>query len=517
MILGDIIRRNARRFPNDLAVVFKRNRFTFKQYEERVNRLANGLSALGAKKGDRISVILDNCHQHVEIWGAAAKRGFIVSPLSTYLKQELSVMIGNAQPSILIVGDNHAHKVSSEWTSVKNVICVGEAPQGMHNYEEIMATYPADEPKESVNLEDGLFLYYTSGTTGLPKGSYLTHRSQLVNCMNLIMHLNWRYHKEKGITVHPFYFQAPNTCTIWPLMILASPSVIMESFNPQTLLEATEKEKVTTMITVPTMVFRLVEYPDFGKHDISSFRTILYGSAPMPVAVLRKALNIFGPDIFVGGYGLTEYSLVTLLPAEDHILEGPEEKVKRLESCGREVGDCHLRIVREDGTDITRDSEEIGEIIVKGKGMMNGYFRMPEQMAHAIKDGWLYTGDLAAMDEDGYVYIKDRKGDLIISGGINIYPREVDEVLFTHPAIAEASVVGKPDEEWGEVVKAYIVLKPGMTATEQEIIDFSKSKLSSYKKPREVEFIDSLPKSSTGKILKGELKKKAKGEVRPNV
>ena len=512
MILGDIIRRNARRFPDDLALVFKDNRFTFKQYEERVNRLSNALSALGAKKGDRISVILDNCHQHIEIWGAAAKGGFVVSPLSVYLKQELSDMIGNAEPTIVIVGDNHAHKVSSEWKSVKNVICVGEPPQGMLNYEEIMKTYPEDDPTEKVGLEDGLFIYFTSGTTGLPKGPYLTHRSQLVNSINCAMHLNWQYHKEKGITVHPLYFLAPNTCTIYPMMVLASPVVIMESFSPQTLLEAVEKEKITTIITVPTMIFRILEYPDLKKHDFSSLRTILYGSAPMPVAVLRRALDEFGPGKLVQGYGLTEYSNVTVLPAEEHVLEGPAEKVRRLESCGREIGDVHLRIVREDGTDINRNAEEIGEIIIKGKGIMNGYFRMPEQTAKVIKDGWLHTGDLAAMDEGGYVFIKDRKGDMIISGGINIYPREIEEVLFAHPAVAEASVVGKPDEEWGEIVKAYIVLKPGMMATEQEVIDYTKDKLASYKKPKEVEFVDSLPKSSTGKILKRELKKSAKGE-----
>lgn len=508
MLLADIIRRNARRFPNDLAFVFKENRYTFRQYEERVNRLTNALKALGVKKGDRISVILDNCQQHYEILGAAAKGGFVMSPLSTALKQELSHLIGNAKPTAMIVGDNHADKVLPEWTSVKNVICVGQSPAGMHNYEELLAKYPADDTQEEVNEEDGLLLYYTSGTTGLPKGAYLTNAAIIKNAETHLIGQRLRYHHEVFMTLHPLYFTVPTNGTVVPAMYLACPVVITEQFSPEIFLKAVEKEKVTAVFVVPTMVFRLLQYPDIDKYDISSLKFVGYGSAPMPLEVIKQAIKKFG-NVFCQGYGLTETTAsVSWLPIEDHKLEGTEKEIKRLASCGLEAPNVQIRVVRSDGTDIKRDLTEIGEIIVKCEHLMKEYFGMPEETTKTLRDGWLHTGDMAALDEDGYIYIKDRQKDMIISGGINIFPREIEEVLFSHPKVADAAVIGKPDNEWGELVKAFVVLKKGEVATEKEIIDYTKTKLASYKKPKEVQFMEALPKSTTGKTLKRVLKDK---------
>lgn len=508
MLLADIIRRNTRRFPDDLAFVFKENRFTFRQYEERVNRLTNALKRLGIKKGDRISVILDNCQQHYEILGAAAKGGFVMSPLSTALKQELSHLIGNAQSIALIVGDNHADKVLPEWDSVKHVICVGGSPDGMHNYEELLAKYPADDPHEEVSGEDGLLLYYTSGTTGLPKGGYLTNDAIIKEAEDQLIGSGYRYHNEIFMTLHPLYFTVPTNCTVVPAMYIACPVVITEQFSPEIFLQTVEKERVTGTFVVPTMVFRLLQHADIDKYDLSSLRYIGYGSAPMPLEVIRQSIKRFG-NIFFQGYGLTESTAsVTCLPVEDHKLEGTEKELQRLRSCGRELPNALIRVVRADGTDIKRDLTEIGEIIIKCEHNMKEYFGMPEETAKAFTDGWLHTGDMAVLDEDGYIYIKDRKKDMIVSGGINIFPREVEEVLFTHPKVADAAVVGKPDDEWGEKVKAYVVLKKGQTVTEQEIIAFTKEKLASYKKPKEVQFLEALPKGTTGKTLKRELRDK---------
>jgi len=509
MVLADIIRRNTRRFPDDLAFVFKENRFTFKQYEERVNRLANALKGLGIKKGERISVILDNCHHHYEILGAAAKGGFVMSPLSTALKQELSHLIGNAQSTAIIVGDNHADKVLKEWDSVKRVICVGKSPEGMDDYEGLLAKSSADDPQEEVTGEDGLLLYYTSGTTGLPKGAYLTNDAIIKEAENQLIGSGYRYHNEVFMTLHPLYFTVPTNCTVVPAMYIACPVVITEQYSPETFLKTVEKERVTGTFVVPTMVFRLLQHPDIHKYDLSSLRYIGYGSAPMPLEVIKKSIERFG-NIFFQGYGLTESTAsVTCLPVEDHKLEGTEKELQRLQSCGRELPNAWIRVVRADGTDIRRDLTEIGEIIIMCEHNLKEYFGMPEETKKALtEDGWLHTGDMAAMDEDGYIYIKDRKKDMIVSGGINIFPREVEEVLFTHQKVADAAVVGKPDEEWGEKVKAYIVLREGETATEQEIIDYTKERLASYKKPKEVQFLKALPKGSTGKTLKRELRDK---------
>lgn len=507
-LIKDVITRNARRFPNETALVYRDNRFTFKEYNERVNRLANAIIKLGIKKGDRVSIILDNCHQYCEIMGAAAKAGFILANFSPSLRDELSHVTANAEPCMMIVGENHAHKFNPEWKSIKEVICVGKTSGSMIDYEQLLAGSSPEEPEVEISPEDGLYLYYTSGTTAMPKGALHTNATMAINAQTMIASFSMRYHRERTVTVQPLYFTAPTVGMINPTMYAASPVVILDGFNPQEMFEVIQREKITQTYVVPTMIFRMVEFPDANNYDYSSLRRVIYGSSSIPVTVLRKAIEKFG-GIFHQLYGLTEAHVLTLLPNDDHVTEGSEREVRRLASCGYEMPDVHVRVVREDGTDINRDMKETGEIIAKSECLMKEYFRMPEKTGESLRDGWLYTGDIASMDEEGYIYILDRKNDLIISGGINIYPREVEEVLYTHPAVREAAVVGVPDDEWGERVRAYIALKPGMTATEQEIIDYAKSKLATYKKPKEVEFLESLPKGNTGKILKKELKKRA--------
>ncbi|MBI4595090.1 MAG: AMP-binding protein, partial [Candidatus Tectomicrobia bacterium] len=269
-----------------------------------------------------------------------------------------------------------------------------------------------------------------------------------------------------------------------------------------------EREKITNLVVVPTMLIRLLEYPDNTRFDLSSLKRILYGSASMPVTRLKQALERFGP-VFAQGYGLTEsVGPVTCLRPEEHVVNGAPEEVNRLGSCGREMLNAHVRVVREDGSDVARDCQEVGEIIIKSDTLLSCYWNMPEQTREAVRDGWLHSGDMATMDSGGYIFIVDRKKDMIISGGINIYPREIEEVLYKHPAVYEAAVIGMPDEEWGEIVQAVIVLKEGQKATEEEIIQYCKDHLATYKKPKKVAFVPSLPKTPTGKILKRELREK---------
>lgn len=241
-------------------------------------------------------------------------------------------------------------------------------------------------------------------------------------------------------------------------------------------------------------------------YDLSSLKMFLYGASPMPVPVLRKAIETFN-SIFLHSYGLTEASPgVSFLRAEDHVLEGPEEKVSRLASCGKEIFNVEARVVNEQGIDVKLG--KVGEIIVKSDSVMKGYWKLPEETADTIKKGWLHTGDIATVDEEGYIFIVDRKKDMIISGGENIYPREVEEALYAHPSILEAVVIGVPDEQWGEAVKAFVVLKGREKVSEEEIIDFCKKNMASYKKPKSVEFIDALPRNPVGKVLKRELREK---------
>ena len=276
-------------------------------------------------------------------------------------------------------------------------------------------------------------------------------------------------------------------------------------FNPEEVLDYISKQRITRCQLVPTMIHSLLQEPDVGKYDLSSLRLILYAGASMPVELLKKALAVF-PCGFAGLYGLTESGPVTtLLKPEDHLLDGSEKSLARLASCGKPVINYEIRIVDEDDNDVPVG--EVGEIACKSEAMMVGYWQMPEETARKLKNGWLHTSDLGKLDEDGYMYVVERKDDMIVSGGVNIYPREIEEVLYKHPAVSEASVIGLRDEHWGEVVKAVIVPKKGVRITGVEIIEFCGKNLAGFKKPKSVDFWEELPKSPQGKILKKEIRK----------
>lgn len=505
MVLGEIFTRNARRYPDRIGVSYKETRLSFRALNDRTNRLANALKGLGLQRQDRVAIMADNCHQFVEAIGACAKGGFILTSLSTKLQNELTAIVTNARPTAMIVSTNYLAKVKPDWDFIKHIISIGKGSEGVMDYEKLIAEYPADEPASSVEEDDILLLYYTSGTTSLPKGAALSHKAVLANAVNTIFSRQMTA-EGRNLIVHPMFFSAPINGTMLPMLYLGCSIVILDSFDPQTFLAAVEKEKITHVIVAPTMLIRLLEYPDLKKYDVSSLKQIVYGSASMPVSRLNEALQVFGP-IFSQVYGLTECVCeATSLSAADHVVDGPPEKVRRLGSAGRETTNCHVRVVRPDGNDIARDCEEVGEVIIKGDNLLTEYWNMPEVTAGSIRDGWLRSGDLATMDAEGYIYIVDRKHDMIISGAINIFPREIEEVLYNHPAVFEVTVVGIPDEEWGEKVMALIVLKQGQTATEEEIINYCKERLATYKKPKSVIFVNSLPKTATGKILKRELR-----------
>jgi long-chain acyl-CoA synthetase len=308
------------------------------------------------------------------------------------------------------------------------------------------------------------------------------------------------------ITLHvkPFFHVGP----IWPMLshfYMGGTNVVIRGFGPKAVLETIEKEKVTNINTAPVMILRMLNYPRLKRYNLKSLRLLIYGASPMPVEILKKALAVFG-NIMTQNYGSTEGIVLTRLEQKDHILNGTDSRIRRLGSCGKGGINVEVRVVDEKGDDIAFG--QIGEIIARGDHIMGGYWKRPDETANTLKDGWLYTGDLATVDDEGYIYVVDRKKDMIISGGENIYPREIEEVIYTHPAVSEVAVIGVPDSEWGESVKALVVPKPGKDITEEEIMDICKRDLASYKKPKSVEFVKDLPRTPSGKILKKELKKK---------
>jgi len=349
-------------------------------------------------------------------------------------------------------------------------------------------------------------IFFTAGTTGKPKGAMRTHRHLVSNAIAGVIELRVSYN-EKAFISFPMYhvscednigrhFFMPNTIYIKR----------EGQFDPKEVLELLSTERITMCQFVPTMINALLQCRDIDRYDLSSLRLMMYAAAPMPVELLKRALQKFRCG-FAQFYGQTESGpLMTMLHPEDHVLEGTERQLQKLGSAGRPVISYEIRVVNEEGKDASVG--EVGEIIGKSEAMMKRYWRLQKESEKKLKDGWLHTGDLGKFDEDGYLYIVDRKDDMIISGGVNIYPREVEEVLYQHPSVFEASVIGVPDDYWGEAVKAIIVPKEKASVSEEDIIRFCGERLASYKKPKSVEFWKELPKSPQGKILKKDIRKK---------
>jgi acyl-CoA synthetase (AMP-forming)/AMP-acid ligase II len=508
VLLGDLLIRNVRKFPHKEAVIFEDTRYTFSQLNARVNSLANGLMGIGVKKGDRVAILANNCLQYMEIYLAVAKAGMVIVPLNYRLvSKELSYLLNNSEANTLIIGSEYLETINSIRSGLKCVehfICLEDVPGDTRSYEELIAGSSPDEPSVDIDEEDMVAIIYTSGTTGLPKGAVATHKSWFGNATNTVIRLQV---SSDDITLHvtPFFHVAP----VWPMFAhfyMGATNVILRAFDPQVVLETMEKENITTCNMVPVMIMRLLECPNVDKYDLRRLRWIGYGASPMPLEVLKEAFRVFGKR-FIQVYGLTEAGpLVTILSQEEHILSGPQKLVKRLESCGRPIINVEARVVNEKGDDVAPG--EMGEIVVRGDTVMKGYWKNETETANVLKDGWLHTGDVATVDEDGYFYILDRKKDMIISGGENIYPREIEDVIHTHPAVRDVAVIGVPDEKWGEAVKAVIVCKEGASVSAEEIINLCKENLASYKKPKSVDFAEELPRNPTGKILKKVLREK---------
>ena len=510
MNIGDLLVRNANKFPQKLAVVSGDFSATFSMCNERVNRLADFLLTRGLQKGGRIGVLIHNCHQFIEIYFAAAKTGGIFCPYNNHLKQwELKDIIDYSAPKFLFVDEDYGEMIDGlrpELDSVDQYICLQKPTLSyMKNYEDILAEGSVSEPDIKIAEEDVLSIIFTAGTTGRPKGAMRTHRHLMSDAVASVIELLVEY-DERVLLTFPMYHVACEDNIVRHSFMPNTIYIKREGgFNSAEVLAYISQERISRLHVVPTMIHSLVQAPEVNKYDLSSLKLILYAGSSMPVELLKKALMIF-PCNFAQLYGQTESGpFTTVLKPEDHIMDGSEKKLRRLASSGRPAVNYEIRIV--DDRDVDVPVGEVGEIIGRSEAMMIGYWQMPEETEQKLRNGWLHTGDLGRFDEDGYVYIVERKNDLIISGGVNIYPREIEEVLYAHPAVSETSVIGLPDEHWGEIVKAVVVLKEGSTATEAEIIDFCAKRLAGYKKPKLVDFWKELPKSPQGKILKKEIRK----------
>jgi len=506
--MGEVLRRTASRVPHKPALVMGERSVTYDQFNRRVNRLADSFLKLGLTKGDRVAVLTHNSIEYFEIYLALGKAGGVMVPVNNLLRaRELSQLAAYIRPRFLIYESEFAD-------SVQSVFKAGDGPDFMIpiggdmagpgiDYEALIAGGSDREPKVVVRGEDVMSIFLTSGTTGRPKGAVRTHHHNCLNAYAAAVEVGLRP-DDRVLLLFPFYHITfeDRFCHL-----LRGNTIVIRregNFRPAEVLELLSRHRITICQFVPTMINSLLAEPDIESYDLDALRLIMYAAAPMPVELLKRALGRFRAG-FMQFYGQTETGpLTTILRPEEHRLEGTPAELEKLGSCGRPALHFEARVVDEAGRDVPPGA--VGELAVRGEAMIREYWALPQETAATLKDGWLHTGDFARLDDEGFIYIVDRKHDMIISGGKNIYPREIEEVLYQHPAVLEATVIGVPDEHWGESVKAIVVLKEGARADEPELIDLCQASLASYKKPRTVEFRDALPKSSTGKILKREVR-----------
>jgi acyl-CoA synthetase (AMP-forming)/AMP-acid ligase II len=511
MLIGDLIRLNARRFGNKMAFKDERTEVTFEEVNQRANAIIHALMKMGVKKGDRIAILLYNCVEYQELIYALPKAGFIMVPLNyRFVGRELQYLLENSEATALIYDaalSNTVDEIRPELHMLKTHIVVGhreDSKTEAHRYEEMIKDHSTGEVSVPVHEDDVAYILYTSGTTGHPKGAMLTHRNILTNLFNVLFELQ-PDPKDKILNVPPLYHCAGQNQSM-TYFFYGCPTLTVRQFDTDLVLKTIYTEKPNVLHLVPAMQNMILNHPDIDKYDFRFVDLMIYGAAPIMRAQLERSMDVFDCE-FIQCAGQTEASpVLTVLRQEDHIMDGPKEITRRLGSAGREVKLTQVKIVDPDGNELPPN--EPGEEIARGANVMRGYWRMPEATKDTIVDGWLHTGDICLKDECGFVYYKDRLKDMIIRGGENIYPREIEEVISTHSTVLEVAVIGIPDERLGEEILAVVVPKEGQQISEKEIIGLCEKNLARFKRPRHMEYAQELPKNPSGKVLKRELRER---------
>jgi acyl-CoA synthetase (AMP-forming)/AMP-acid ligase II len=490
--LGTFLTKRAQLSPHKEGLVCEDQRLSFSQMNQRCNKLVHALRKLGVEKGDRVAILAFNEPEYYDLFNAAAKMGAIMVTLNYRLAApELQYIMEDCGAKVLIFSREFAEVADSFRNDVPAehyIAIMDDPPEWAMSYAGLIQGESDEEPEIVGGGDDVLAILYTSGTTGKPKGAMLSHNNFFVTSDTIITTVGMP--GETFLIVLPLFHIGA-----LPGIILNSQyglrSVLCRTLDPKRFLELLGEEKVTAFGSVPALLQILQMVPDFDKYDWSSVEVILVYAAPVPVTLLNEyaAAGIEVRQL----YGLTECTG----PAA--VIDG-EHALTKAGSCGLPMFYIDIRLVDEDGNDV--GPEELGEVLIRSQNVMLGYWDKPEETARTIRDGWLYTGDIAKMDEEGYLYIMDRKKDMIISGGENIYPAEIEDFLLSHPKVADVGVIGCPDEQWGEAVRAVVVVKEGEELTEVELIEYCKGKIGKFKMPRSVVFVEALPRTPTGKILK---------------
>jgi fatty-acyl-CoA synthase len=502
-------------FPSRTAVVCGNDRFTYGELATRVSRLAGALRKMGVEKGDRVVFLSFNCHRFLEAYYAVPEVGAVFVPVNTRLvPSELAYILNDSGASVIFFEEAFFDTVGAfqaDVPSLKSIIQLDGVPRrsdwlSPQNYEQwLQGATPYHADIASVDEDSVAEMFYTSGTTARPKGVMLTHRNVYLHALNYCLTLN-----PTKLTVHLHtipLFHVNGWGTVH-YSYIGAVHVMIPRFRPAEVFRLIEQERVTSINLVPTMASALINAPERTDFDLNSLERIRVGGAPPPATMIREVEQKLGGQCFCA-YGLTEASPSLTMATIKHDMGWNEQKqLEKQSMTGFAIPGAEVRVVDAEGNDVPRDGSTVGQIIARSDGVMAGYWNQPEATAKAVHEGWLYTGDMALVDKDGYLLIVDRMADFIISGGENISSLELENTLLTHPSVAEAAVIPVPDEKWGEVPKALIVLKPDVAATEEEMIDYCRFRLARFKVPRSVEFLPDLPKTSTGKVLKKDLRAK---------
>jgi acyl-CoA synthetase (AMP-forming)/AMP-acid ligase II len=502
--LADLLERSERLFPGVDALVYQGARTSYRVLVERGRRLANALAGLGVRRQDRVGMMAMNCREYFDVFSACHLAGFIASTVNYRLTApEVIFIVNDAEPSVLIFEDQYADLIASirhDLRSVKTFVCIGDCPEWCLPYDALCASGSAEPTATRPTPDDIAHLIYTSGTTGRPKGVVRTHRAAVSMAQSQALMLELKINGRILIMMPMFHVGAISM--FLPQQLQSGTVILHRSFDAGEALRDIERERVVTTHMAPTMVRMMLEHPELGRHDLSTLETLCYSAASMPVELLKQALEVFGP-VFLNSWGATE-GIGTGLAKHFHKLDGDSVELRRLGSIGQPQPGSEIRLIDDNGEDCPTGKP--GEILLRSGNLMSGYWNNSAATIESLRDGWYHSGDIAYADEEGFLYLVDRKKDMIVSGGENIYSQEVEQALMQHRGVADCAVIGVPDEKWGEAVKAIVVPAPGHELSAEALIDHCAAFIARYKRPKSVAFVDVLPRLPSGKINKLDLR-----------
>jgi acyl-CoA synthetase (AMP-forming)/AMP-acid ligase II len=502
--VADVTRHHAKVRPDGVAIYFEGQPTTFGELDRRANRAANGLIGEGIEPQARIAILSKNGPAFFDLWFGGAKADVVLVPVNFRLAPaEVAFVVDDAGAEILFVSADFyplVEKIAADLKSVRRIIALDGGHDHWTAYADWLGSQATTDPALPIARDHCAIQMYTSGTTGHPKGAQLSHAGLLTLLPGALRQFGDWHDDDVNLVCMPLFHIGGSG---WALIgfFRGVPTVLTRDPDPATILRLIPEYRITKAFMVPALLLFLMQVPQCRETDFSSLELIVYGASPAPVDLVRNALKTFRCGL-AQVYGLTETTgAITFLPPADH----DEKHAERLKSCGKAMTGIDIRVVDGNGNEVA--TGDVGEIVTRSPQNMLGYWNQPEATRRAIRGEWFYTGDAGYLDKDGYIYIYDRVKDMIISGGENIYPAEVESALFGHPAVADVAVIGIPDDKWGEAVKAIVVKRPDAQVTAEELINFARQRIAHYKTPRTVDFVTALPRTPTGKILKRELRK----------